>query len=326
MLSVICFSKDRPLQLEGYIQSFFFYSNLPPNALSILYTDSPETSYNALVLKYPLINWVRETEFHSDLTRLVKAANKHILFGCDDVFFNDHFDVNISVACLVKDPDLFGFSLRLGLNVHLDSLPRLYIDGEVMKWEWGSAPEGHWSFPWEVSATIYRQDFVLTYLKDTPEVTNPNRFEGFLANSRRDVSRKIGSKLACFERSKCMILQVNRVQDEFPNEFDDSSKTTIAELYIAHVAGRQLDWPRFHQAKNRVIHVDSKYFRLTDVIEEPAVLHSVMLSKSIDPRCNEMLLRLRLLFWQYISKLKEALRRWIPQSVRLQLRKLLRLS
>jgi hypothetical protein len=324
MLSVICFSKDRPLQLEGYIQSLLFYSSLPACALSILYADSPATSYKALVYKYPLINWVRESHFHSDLTRLVEAASDHILLGCDDVFFTDHFDTDFVLGYLTKEQDLFGFSLRLGLNVHLDSLPRLNVDGAVLQWEWGSAPDGHWSYPWDVSGSIYRRNFILTYLEDTPEVTNPNRFESFLANSCGDASRKIGSKLACFERSKCLILQVNRVQDEFLNEYDDSLKTNVAELYSAHTRGKQLDWPSFYQVINRVIHVDSRYFRLTDVIVEPTVVQSVLSSKSNDARATEILLRLRLFYWQYYSKLKQSLQRCIPLSVRTRLHNLLR--
>jgi hypothetical protein len=321
MISIICFSKDRPLQLEGYIQSILFYSGLPASALSILYTDSPATSYSALVGRYPLVNWVRETLFHVDLLRLVEASHEYILLGCDDVFFTDHFDVNIPLAFLAKDPALFGFSLRLGLNLH--SLPELRIVGDVVQWEWRTAPEGHWSYPWDVSASIYRREFVSAYLHETPSATNPNRFESLLANSCRDTSRSIGTKLACFMRSKCLTLTVNRVQDEFPNDFDDSAETNIDELYRTHTAGRKLDWPSFHQAKNRMIHVDSKYFRMIDDIVEPPVTLEMFSQGSIDAGQNTKLLRLRLLFWRYFIKLKEVLRPWISRRVMVQLRKFL---
>jgi hypothetical protein len=301
MLSIICFSKDRPLQLEGYIQSVLFYSCLPPSALSILYADTPAISYNSVIQKYPLVNWIRETNFHVDLTRLVETAHDHVLLGCDDVFFTDHFNINIPIACLVKDPCLFGFSLRLGLNLFLHSLPDICADGEVMHWEWGSAPEGHWSYPWDVSASIYRQDFILEYLKATPEATNPNRFEFFLSNSCREPSRNIPAKLACFNQSKCLTLTVNRVQDEFPNEFDESTETNELALYHAHIAGRQLDWPSFYQVKNRVIHVNSKYFRLTDIIVEPVFAGKPLPKRSIDARVRAWRFSIRLAFLRYIK-------------------------
>jgi hypothetical protein len=324
MLSIICFSKDRPLQLEGYIQSVLFYSGLPPGALSILYADSPATNYSALVRKYPLVNWVRETQFHADLTRLVEAAHDYVLLGCDDVFFTDHFDANISLACLAKDSDVFGFSLRLGLNLHW--LPELRVEGEVAQWEWRTAPAGHWGYPWDVSASIYRREFIADYLHATPAAINPNRFEGFLADSCRDASRVIGAKLACFKRSKCLTLTVNRVQDEFPNEFDDSAETDIASLYRAHISGRQLDWPSFYQAENRLIHVDSKYFRTSDTIMPPGIARDGVQTGLIQSLASDIRLRLRLVFWRYFFKLKVALRPWIPRRVMALLRKLVRIG
>lgn len=324
MLSIICFSKDRPLQLEGYIQSVLFYSGLPPRALSILYADSPTTSYSALVQKYPLVNWVRETQFHTDLSKLVNAANDYVLLGCDDVFFTDHFDPSIPLRMLKRDSNLFGFSLRLGLNLHW--LPDLRVDGDVAQWEWRTAPTGHWDYPWDVSASIYRRDFIADYLHATPTAINPNRFEGFLADSCRDAARAIGPKLACFKRSKCLTLTVNRVQDEYPNEFDDSAETDIASLYRAHISGRQLDWPSFYQSENRLIHVDSKYFRTSDTIMPPGIAKGGGQAGLVQSLASGISLRFRLVFWRYVFKLKVALRPWIPRRVMALLRKLVRIG
>jgi hypothetical protein len=319
MISIICFSKDRPLQLEGYIQSVLFYSGLPPSTLSILYTDTPAISYKALVQKYPLVNWVRETHFHDDLTRLVEAAHDYILLGCDDVFFTDHFDVKIPLACLANDNDLFGFSLRLGLNLH--SLSEVHFDGDVLQWEWRTATKGHWDYPWEVSASIYRREFILAYLQANPSATSPNRFEGILADSCREASRGIEAKLSCFIKSKCLTLTVNRVQDEFDNEFDDSMETDIDALHLAYTAGRKLDWPSFHQTENRMIHVGSKYFRLTEDLVEPYTEPNVLPLRSIETRIKSMRLHLRLVFWRF----KLALRPWIPHQAMVLLRKIRKL-
>jgi hypothetical protein len=317
MISIICFSKDRPLQLEGYIQSVLFYSGLPQSALNILYADSPEISYKELLNRYPHVNWVRETHFHSDLTRLVEAAHEYILLGCDDVFFTDHFDLSVPVDYLANDPELFGFSLRLGLNLH--SLSKLRIHGDVGQWEWRTATPGHWDYPWEVSASIYRRNFILAYLHATPLASNPNRFEGILAASCSDTVSGVGGKLACFIRSKCLTLTVNRVQDEFDNEFDDSMETDIDALQRAYTSGWKLDWPSFYQTENRMIHVGAKYFRLTDDIVEPFAAVDVLSQGSIDTRISYVRLRLRLVFW----RCKVALRPWIPYPAMVVLRKLL---
>lgn len=325
MISIICFSKDRPLQLEGYIQSVLFYSGLQQQALSILYADSPATSYSVLIEKYPLINWVRETDFHSDLSRLIAIAHDYVLLGCDDVFFTDHFDPGIPLKLLANDSDLFGFSLRLGLN--LNWLPDLRIDGDVAQWLWRMAPPGNWDYPWDVSASIYRREFIADYLRETPAATNPNRLEGYLADSCRDDARAIGSKLACFKRSKCLTLTVNRVQDEYPNEFDNSEETDIATLYRFHISGQQLDWPSFYQVENRLIHVDSKYFRTCESLTPPNVINCGSVETGLFQKfVCVMRLRFRLLFWRYAFKFKVGLRPWIPRGLIAKLRKLVRIS
>jgi len=321
MISVICFSKDRPLQLESYIQSVLFYSGLPLQAMNILYTDSPSTSYSALVNKYPQINWVRESNFHKDLTGLIAKSGDYVLLGCDDVFFTDHFDTRIPIEMLAKDSDLFGFSLRLGLN--LDWLPDLRLNGDTAQWEWRTAPNVNWDYPWDVSASIYRRDFIAEYLHATPSATNPNRFEGFLADACREGSWKIGSKLECFKRSKCLTLTVNRVQDVVPNEFDNSAETDIASLYRAHISGQYLDWPSFHQAENRLIHVDSKYFRLSNSITNPEANIDATKSGLIHLLLNNVHLNFRLLLWRYTWKLKLAIRTWMPRKMLALLRKTL---
>jgi hypothetical protein len=324
MLSIICFSKDRPLQLEGYIQSVLYYSGLPPQALNILYVDTPTTSYSALIQKYPLVNWVRETQFHADLSRLVAKAHDYVLLGCDDVFFTDHFDPAIPIKLLASDLDLFGFSLRLGLN--LDWLPELSLSGDVAQWEWHRAPTGNWDYPWDVSASIYRRDFISEYLQMTPTAINPNRFEGFLADACRDSTRSIGSKLACFMRSKCLTLTVNRVQDEFPNEFDNSAETDVTSLYKAHMSGQQLDWPSFYQAENRSIHVDSSYFRTSEKITLPNIKQFGTSTGLIKSLGGNLRLRIRMVFWRIAFKIKLALRFLVPIRLRVLLRKLVRIS
>lgn len=323
MISIICFSKDRPLQIEAYLQSLLFYSGLPPQALSVLYVDSPATSYSVLIEKYPLINWVRETDFYADLCRLVEASENYVLLGCDDVFFTDHFDPTLPLKILATDPDIFGFSLRLGLN--LDWLPNLRLNGDVAQWEWRTAPAGNWDYPWDVSASIYRRQFILDYLRSTPTATNPNRFESFLALSCRDQARAIRPKLACFKRSKCLILTVNRVQDEFPNEFDNSAETDITSLYRAHISGQQLDWPSFYQAENHLIHVDSSYFRTCTNIKPPNIKQHSARIGLIQSFATILCLRIRIIFWRVAYIIKLLVRSSVPSGLRVLLKKLLRM-
>ncbi len=320
MLSVICFSKDRPLQLEGYIQSMLFYSGLGPESLSILYVDSPSTSYKSLVERYPLVNWVRETHFYSDLTKMVESAREHILLGCDDVFFIDYFDPAIAIDRLANDSDLFGFSLRLGLNLMLNPMPDIRVSGDTLEWEWRSAPSGNWNYPWEVSGSIYRKSFVQAYLESNSSSSNPNRFEFLFYNHSRKISRDAEPKLGCFRRSKCLTLTVNRVQDDFENVFDGSAETEITALHKAYSAGQRLDWPSFYQVKNREIHVGARYFRLTSNVVTPATKTFASKASQYANLSNRQV-QMYLLMWRNLIKFKEYLRRWTPRWFWVMLRK-----
>lgn len=322
MISVICFSKDRPLQLEAYIESLMFYSGISENFISILYTETDGISYASLLGKYPSINWIRESAFRNDLLGLVDSSSDYILFGCDDVFFTDHFDLNAALSCLNEDSTIFGFSLRLGLNLH--SIPNIRLVNGIAYWEWQSAAKGNWSYPWDVSASIYRRDFVYSYLNATPGAKNPNHFEAILAEMIGKKYQGIQKRLACFERSKCLTLTVNRVQDEFANEFDGSQSTEVVELYSSFSAGKYLDWPKFHNTKNRIIHVDSSYFSLTDQISPPYPKLEVMSQSPKIGLHTDAYLRMRILFWKYFIGLKENVRPWLPRRVMQFLRTLMR--
>lgn len=311
--------------MDAYLESLMFYGGMKPQNISILYSDSPQFSYKALVAKYPTVNWVRETDFYSDLLSLVKAADNYILFGCDDVFFTDHFDPSAALDRLVSDQSLFGFSLRLGLNLH--SLPDLKKFGDVIEWNWMSSSTGHWRYPWDVSASIYRKLFVLDYLSATPSAINPNRFESLLAEAIEGNFVTLPERLASFDRSKCLTLTVNRVQDEFPNDYDASRETDIQALYRAHVAGKQLDWGAQYRVQNSVIHVDATYFSLCDAVQRPKVDFIVSETDNaavlwLDTR----VLRLRIFFWRYIVAFKEWLRPHVPRRVMPMLRKLMRMG
>ncbi len=66
MLSCLCFSKDRPLQLEAYIESFRWSMGTEVK-LSILYTCENkvfEKAYQTLKKRYSLVSWIVDTAFY----------------------------------------------------------------------------------------------------------------------------------------------------------------------------------------------------------------------------------------------------------------------
>ncbi|TAD78973.1 MAG: DUF563 domain-containing protein [Oscillatoriales cyanobacterium] len=266
MISTIIFSKERPLQLFAYIESLLHYSGLPERSIYVLYRDVPSTPYSTLQQAFPRVNWIAEQDFYQDLMAIVTACDDYILWGCDDVFFKSPFDPQICVQALAHHEQLLAFSLRLGKNIQ--PTQPLQAQESYWIWDWTISPlvNTDWTYPWEVSASIYRKGDVVQVLSLTDNLKNPNLLEGLLATYYFETHGRTWRKqLACFEVSKSITLQINQVQDVYiQNEFDRSQSTTIEQLYQYFVAGQRLDWQSFENCLNPKIHVDSQYFRLRD--------------------------------------------------------------
>lgn len=73
-ISVIVFSKDRPLQLQAYLESLFYYSSIKEDSIYVLYQPTENISYQELIGQYPNIHWVEETNFPADLMTILDEA------------------------------------------------------------------------------------------------------------------------------------------------------------------------------------------------------------------------------------------------------------
>lgn len=260
-ISVIVFSKDRPLQLQAYLESLFYYSSIKEDAIYVLYQPTQSISYQELIRKNPNIHWVEETNFTADLTTILNEAKDFIFWGCDDVFFKSFFDLNICIKALSQDPKILGFGLRLGENIHPNV--EMISRGDYLLCDWTKAPQGYWSYPWEVSTSIYRKSDVMEFIKLSSNISNPNYLEGELAGyfeQTKDSSNK--KYLACFELSKAITLTINRVQETHPNWFDGTNDTDINSLYEYFIQGYKLNWTKFKDCDNSLVHVRSEYFEI----------------------------------------------------------------
>jgi len=117
MVSNIVFTRNRPLQLEAYLESLYKY--LSPQLIQtyIIYRmDLFNQQYCELFERFTGCTVVREQNFHDDFVSLMeKIDSKYILFGTDDVVYYDSVSFAVIDAAFEKFPhDIFGFSLRLG--------------------------------------------------------------------------------------------------------------------------------------------------------------------------------------------------------------------
>ena len=86
MISNIVFTKNRPLQLEAYLQSLYRYFPAELIQTYIIYkVELFRNEYESLFQKFPNCTVVEERDFHSDCVKVINQANtKYIMFGIDD--------------------------------------------------------------------------------------------------------------------------------------------------------------------------------------------------------------------------------------------------
>lgn len=262
-ISIIVFSKGRPMQLHAYLESMLKFSDARQEDITVLCCETKGIRYNKVKESFPQANWRTETNFEKNLKDIVADAGEYIMFGCDDVVFTHGFSLQKAADYLTGHENVFGFSIRLGQNVQPYPKAAVYND-DVMEWNWEKSDEQHFNYPWELDCTVYRKSDVVKLIEEEEKVIkNPNYLEAIINSDNR--SAKISRKhLACNKNRGCaIVITVNRVQDSYQNGFDDSMMTDIYSLdKIYNDEGNSLDIEKISQKENHVIHVDSDYFIL----------------------------------------------------------------
>lgn len=265
MTSVICFSKDRPMQLHAYLESISMFSDIRASDISVLYTNDSRISYEKVKKSFPNVNWVYESDFRSQVWELIQNAHEYIMFGCDDVLFVDYFSTKEVEDFLNHNVKIFGYQVRLG-NDFIEQPTQKIVKGGYMLWDWRAGEDGYLYYPWELDCTIYRKadviDLVGRYLD---EMINPNYLESIInTKGKKYIKRPL---LCCSNsRIKAICITVNRVQDTHMNDFDRSTNTDIYTLSkIYNDGANKLDVKKIARKKTKKIHVGAEFF----ILEKP---------------------------------------------------------
>jgi len=174
MISNIVFTKNRPLQLDGYLESL--YRHLPAELIRTYVLYKPELfeeEYRQLFSKYSNCIVIEEDDFHSDFLKIIDQIDtKFILFGIDDVVYFDSvgFEV-IDQTFNLFSQDIFGFSLRFGkdyIEAGGDSIEGASAAGQtVYRLDWRKGRSSISRYPFELCATIYRTPLVKRIINGT---------------------------------------------------------------------------------------------------------------------------------------------------------------
>ncbi|WP_295442894.1 hypothetical protein [uncultured Thiodictyon sp.] len=226
----LIFSKDRAMQLDACLSSLLgTCADSGELRIAVLYKASDSYSaaqYAALQTHYPVIAFISETSFHSDLVRCLRGF-QHILFLVDDCVFRTPWSIVEVVEWLEAHPETLGFSLRLGLNItycfslDCDQPMPAYVsargrDGRaILSFEWTEAV-GDWGYPLEVSSSVYRGADILRVVLEERDIRNPNSLEKHLS-MRAPTLTATQHRLSCYEEGVAFCIPFNVIQQEYFN-------------------------------------------------------------------------------------------------------------
>lgn len=302
MISNIVFTKNRPLQLEAYLESL--YRHFPRELIQtyIIYkVELFDEQYGLLFRKFPNCVVVKENDFHSDFLRILgRITTKYILFGIDDVVYFDSVDFDVIDETFAKYAgDIFGFSLRLGMdNITNDSDPvseSLVAGQPVYSLDWTQGRTPNTRYPFELCATVYPTALAKNVV-DNVMNENPLIRKLFVPNSvlikamgriisTRSVLKSFGyfyspntleswncrwcqnnasrlPGLLYFQKLCASAVQVNMVNTSTGSMTEGDAEHTVEALNEKYKAGYRLDIDFLSQNKPVATHCGAEHLKL----------------------------------------------------------------
>lgn len=302
MISNIVFTKNRPLQLDGYLESL--RRHLPAEKVQtyIIYkVDMFDEQYREVFERFADCAVVREKDFRDDFMRLFeRIETEYILFGTDDVVYYDSVDL-----ALVEDVfrqyqgDIFGFTFKFGpdcLKDTTDSPVEVCVESQnLYKVDWKRAKDRNARYPFELNSTIYRKDLVARILshvaierpllkkifaQDSGRVRFLNRIvsmKNFLASLEtfRDPNtlegygyrwckthKRILPAYLYFQRLCASTLQINIVNTSVPNPIYGTQEHSAETLNRRFMEGYRIDIGAIEKDKPKSLLAGSQFLKL----------------------------------------------------------------
>jgi hypothetical protein len=222
---IVVFSKDRPLQLLGLLESYYRLIKKDYDPLAILWTASSSEyveGYFEIARRFNNIPFFDQNpnplKFKEILLGILSDSDfDRVLFLVDDMVFTRQFSLH--------DFDKFKMSeyvpcLDLGKNVTYCyvsdrqlRIPSIVEEGAFIEWRWNDGECSVWNLPTRASSNIYdRQE--LRELLEPLSFSSPNTME--IAMASEGLSRFRSRKGVAYATSCLLSLPFNLVQTDHP--------------------------------------------------------------------------------------------------------------
>lgn len=277
MLNTIIFSKDRAMQLDSLLRSYFeLFDDAKKAKTTVIYTSSSDEfnkaydvcrSYFRSYEQDKILEFRNQKETSLKFKELVVSSidqnNKYTMFLVDDIIFKENVSLKsdtVDIDKIFESKDVIAHSLRMG-----DGIVYCYPTSEDVippsdemfltekKWDW-RGKRGDWGYPLSVDGHVFETSFIENVVKSI-EFSNPNNFEGTMA-------QLVG--MGFFNHKPYMtcdwsILNIpaNRVQDTALNRH--GNLVSAEELNEQFLSGLRIDVTKFLHYRNNAPHIELPY-------------------------------------------------------------------
>lgn len=263
MIKAILFTKNREMQCEAMLESFFFCTGFPQQNLTVLLANS--NGYEKIIEKWPLVTYFDESLF-GGFDKLLKSVVETIydddvvLPLVDDEIVTRPLNLTFIPDFLESHRDVLCVAARLGTNL-LPQPKNISEDRRFLIWEWKKS-ESHFGWPVDLMFSAYRGDFFKKLVNLCPEeIKCPNFLESF--GVKYCHSNPVESKMACLNTVNYICCtDVNRVQPYFENKVQSTQDLSAETLKRLYGEGKRLDWTKAWKTTDSDIFTGDKYWRL----------------------------------------------------------------
>lgn len=262
-VDLVAFSYDRPIQLYALLESCekYFVGINSVHVILRYSNDEFAAAYKIVKERFPYVIFHKQlvTSDKNNFKKLVLEAvygknskARFIMFAVDDLIVTDFTNLSKCVEVMRRKRP-WCFSLRLGQNIHLDTIRNIpsppprskKIGKNMMCWEF-SKGAGGWNYPNSVDLTIYKKTSIRYFLKKG-RYSNPNTLEG--AWSLREPKSKRG---CAFRHSKAVNIPLNVVNPLWTSQ---NMEVSTEELLKEFQRGKKINIEDFHDLRPYATHM-----------------------------------------------------------------------
>jgi hypothetical protein len=247
-LSILVFSKDRPLFLKTCLESLG-NSSFAVTVLYLVTTEVYTKAYAELIVQFPEVKFVNQTtrgDLKPYLQGWLETATDPLMVTVDDNVFN--VKINTEAICnTMADPTVFGFTLRLAPGICRTQDNRVSktwpeATGEIVFYEPASY-QIPWNYVWEMSSTFYHKHDMQRVVESF-HIPNPNELE---IVGLRLFNFQTVKKMACFRQAPA----TNVFVDSWMSPHCVTSGVPNETAFRLYQEGREIDLARTFQERDQ---------------------------------------------------------------------------